>query len=168
MLNFKSNFFFLQFSVLFFFIVIFGFWSIDLNSEEIYIAFSFFIMLVLGFIFFRANLMLVFMRILNKKYSIILSSLLKIRRLGKAQSVDFSLQFKKRLNFLNSQLFVKPLNNSWGERALLALKVSSFLWVQRSLLVILLGGGIFFSNTNTLRLSNFNYKINYIFRVNLV
>lgn len=104
MINFRSNFFFLQFSVLFFFIVIFGFWSIDLNSEEIYIAFSFFVMLILGFIFFRANLMLLFMRLLNSKYSAILGSLLKIRRLSKIQSVDFNLQSIRRLNFLKSSL----------------------------------------------------------------
>lgn len=68
MLNFKDNFFFIKFSVLFFILVIFGYWGIDLNSEEIYIAFSFFFLVIVGFVLSRKSILYFFIRSVNAKY----------------------------------------------------------------------------------------------------
>src|SRR6187402_1797856 len=74
MLNFRDNFFFVKFSVLFFILVIFGYWGIDLNSEEIYIAFSFFFLTILGFVLSRTAFLYLFVKSVNKKYMQQLSS----------------------------------------------------------------------------------------------
>lgn len=68
MLNFQDNFFFAKFTVLFFILTIFGFWGIDLNSEELYIAFSFFLLVILGVILSRRAILTIFVKSINQKY----------------------------------------------------------------------------------------------------
>lgn len=75
MLNFKENFFFVKFSVLFFLVLIFGYWGIDLNSEELYIAFSFLFLVVLAFVMSRKALLFIFVKSVNSKFSRIISDL---------------------------------------------------------------------------------------------
>jgi len=75
MINFKENFFFVKFSVLFFILTIFGYWGIDLNSEELYIAFSFFFLVILTFVLVRRAILLFFVRSVNSKYFRILFDL---------------------------------------------------------------------------------------------
>lgn len=76
MINFKDNFFFAKFTILFFILTIFGFWGIDLNSEELYIAFSFFLLVIVGFILSRKSISVVFVKSINAKYFRFLSGLL--------------------------------------------------------------------------------------------
>lgn len=76
MLSFKENFFFFRFAVLFFILVIFGYWGLDLNSEELYIAFSFFALSITVFILVRNAVLLFFVKSVNLKYSRILVDLL--------------------------------------------------------------------------------------------
>lgn len=78
MLSFRENFFFVKFSVLFFLILIFGYWGIDLNSEELYIAFSFLFLVVLAFVVFRKVLLFVFVSAVNSKFSRIVLDLFVI------------------------------------------------------------------------------------------
>lgn len=75
MLNFKENFFFVKFSVLFFLVLIFGYWGIDLNSEELYIAFSFLFLVILAFVMSRKALLFIFVKSVNSKFSRIVSDL---------------------------------------------------------------------------------------------
>jgi len=81
MLSFKDNFFFLKFAFLFFVVTIFGYWGIDLNSEELYIAFSFFFLVVLAFLMSRVAVILFFSKTVNRKYSRLLSNFVRIQRL---------------------------------------------------------------------------------------
>lgn len=76
MLNFRANFFFIKFTVLFFILTIFGYWGIDLNSEELYIAFSFFLLVIVGVVTSRQALLYVFIKSVNTKYFRLLSDLL--------------------------------------------------------------------------------------------
>ena len=76
MLSFKENFFFFRFSVLFFILTIFGYWGIDLNSEELYIAFSFFVLVIAVFMLVRSGVLFFFVKSVNAKYSRILTDLL--------------------------------------------------------------------------------------------
>lgn len=76
MLNFKDNFFFAKFTILFFILTIFGYWGIDLNSEELYIAFSFFLLVVVGVILSRKALLVIFIQSVNAKYFRLLNDLL--------------------------------------------------------------------------------------------
>lgn len=69
MLSFKSDFFFSKFTILFFIIIIFGYWSLDLNSEELYIAFSFFLLVIVAFNASRVAMLVFFLDTVNKKYS---------------------------------------------------------------------------------------------------
>lgn len=78
MLNFRENFFFVKFSVLFFLVVIFGYWGIDLNSEELYIAFSFLFLVVLTFVISRQALLLVFVKSVNAKFTRLVADLFVI------------------------------------------------------------------------------------------
>lgn len=78
MIRFTNNLFFVKFAVLFFILTIFGYWGIDLNSEELYIAFSFFLLVVIGFLTFRAAVATFFVSAYNAKYSKALSSQLLI------------------------------------------------------------------------------------------
>ena len=78
MLNFQNNFFFAKFTVLFFILTIFGYWGIDLNSEELYIAFSFFLLVILGVLASRQAILLLFVKLVNAKYFRILSDLLVV------------------------------------------------------------------------------------------
>lgn len=75
MLNFRENFFFVKFSVLLFFVVIFGYWGVDLNSEEVYIAFSFLFLTILAFVASRQTLLLIFVRSVNTKFARLVSDL---------------------------------------------------------------------------------------------
>lgn len=81
MLSFKDNFFFLKFSVLFFIVTIFGYWGIDLNSEELYIAFSFFFLVILAFLMLRSALTYFFMKAVNRKYSRLLANFVRIKQI---------------------------------------------------------------------------------------
>lgn len=76
MINFRDNYFFVKFVVLFFILTIFGYWGIDLNSEELYIAFSFFLLVVAGLAVFRRGVLLVFIESTNVKYFRLLSGLI--------------------------------------------------------------------------------------------
>lgn len=76
MINFRDNFFFAKFTVLFFILTIFGYWGIDLNSEELYIAFSFFLLVIAGVVLSRHSILLVFSKSVNTKYFRIVSDLL--------------------------------------------------------------------------------------------
>lgn len=78
MLNFRENFFFVKFSVLFFLVIIFGYWGIDLNSEELYIAFSFLFLVVLTFVISRQALLLVFVKSVNAKFTRLVADLFVI------------------------------------------------------------------------------------------
>jgi len=78
MLSFRENFFFVKFSILFFLILIFGYWGIDLNSEELYIAFSFLFLIVLAFVIPRKLLLFIFVKAANSKFSRIVSDLFVI------------------------------------------------------------------------------------------
>lgn len=69
MMHFRENFFFVKFSVLFFLVLIFGYWGIDLNSEELYIAFSFLFLVVLAFVLSRQALLFIFVKSVNAKFS---------------------------------------------------------------------------------------------------
>lgn len=79
MLSFKDNFFFVKFSILFFIVTIFGYWGIDLNSEELYIAFSFFFLVIVAFGAVRTGMLLFFLTTVNKKYLRLLVDLNRIR-----------------------------------------------------------------------------------------
>ena len=76
MLSFKENFFFFRFTVLFFILTIFGYWGLDLNSEELYIAFSFFVLVIAVFILIRNGVLFFFVKAVNSKYCRILADLL--------------------------------------------------------------------------------------------
>lgn len=79
MLSFKNNFFFTKFTVLFFILTIFGYWGIDLNSEELYIAFSFFLLVILGVLVSRKAALVLFAKLVNIKYFNFMSDLLIMR-----------------------------------------------------------------------------------------
>ncbi len=78
MLNFQSTNFFVKFTLLFFILIIFGYWGVDLNSEELYIAFSFFILVLFGVTLFKSSLVLIFTKMLNVKYFRLFIDLLSI------------------------------------------------------------------------------------------
>jgi hypothetical protein len=76
MLEFKSNFFFIKFSVFFFIATIFGYWSIDLNAEELYIAFSFFFLFILSFTLVRKSVLFFFVNSVNAEFNRVAGDLL--------------------------------------------------------------------------------------------
>lgn len=76
MITFRDNFFFIKFSMLFFILTIFGYWGVDLNSEELYIAFSFFLLIIVSVVLFRGAVSSVFFHMVNSKYFRLLSDLL--------------------------------------------------------------------------------------------
>jgi len=76
MLNFRTNFVFIKFTASFFILTVFGYWGVDLNSEELYIAFSFFFLVIVGVVTFRQALLYVFIKSVNTKYFRLLSDLL--------------------------------------------------------------------------------------------
>lgn len=78
-MSFKENFFFIKFALLFFIVTIFGYWGLDLNSEELYIAFSFFFLVVVLFRAVRKSMLLFFLTAVNRKYSRLLVDLNRIR-----------------------------------------------------------------------------------------
>lgn len=78
MLSFKENFFFIRFAVLFFILVIFGYWGIDLNSEEVYIAFTFLFLVVASFVMVRRGILFFFVKAVNGKYARLVGDLLLI------------------------------------------------------------------------------------------
>jgi len=86
MLDFKENFFFLRFAILFFIIIVFGYWGVDLNSEEIYIAFTFLFLTVASFVVIRKGLLLFFVKAVNNKYARLIGDLLLIVGALKVQS----------------------------------------------------------------------------------
>lgn len=69
MLNFNNNAFFTKFCCFFIFILIFNFWAIDLNSEEVFIAFSCVFLVVVGFLFSRAAVLSMFLGSFNSLYN---------------------------------------------------------------------------------------------------
>lgn len=69
MLNFRRDLFFVKFAVLFFLITLFGYWGIDLNSEEVYIAFSFFFLVILAFVSLRLSILSMFVGLANRRYA---------------------------------------------------------------------------------------------------
>jgi hypothetical protein len=79
MLSFRENSFFIKFSILFFIITIFGYWGIDLNSEELYIAFSFFFLVIVAFSLVRTGALLFFTNTVNRKYVRLFIDLNRIR-----------------------------------------------------------------------------------------
>lgn len=76
MMNFRSDFFFFKFAGLFFILTIFGYWGIDLNSEELYIAFSFFLLFSFSVVLFRQTVTALFVHSVNAKYVRFLSDLI--------------------------------------------------------------------------------------------
>lgn len=78
MLNFKDNVFFIRWSAIFFIVSIFGYWGIDLNSEELYIAFSFFFLVIVAFLGVRHSNFFSFTTVINKKFSRVFMSLFTI------------------------------------------------------------------------------------------
>lgn len=78
MLSFKENFFFIRFAVLFFILVIFGYWGIDLNSEEVYIAFTFLFLVVASFVMVRRGILFFFVKAVNSKYARLVGDLLLV------------------------------------------------------------------------------------------
>jgi len=100
MLNFKENFFFVKFSVLFFLVLIFGYWGIDLNSEELYIAFSFLFLVILAFVISRKALLFIFVKSVNSKFSRIISDLFVV---GGALTLQLSV-LRLLKNYFNTLL----------------------------------------------------------------
>lgn len=78
MLDFKENFFFSRFAVFFFILIVFGYWGVDLNSEEIYIAFTFFFVVVAAFVITRRGILFFFVKAVNRKYARLLGDLLLV------------------------------------------------------------------------------------------
>lgn len=112
MISFKDNFFFLKFSVLFFIVTIFGYWGIDLNSEELYIAFSFFFLAIVAFLLARASVVFFFTKAANKKYLRLLADLIRVKLALDAKVVNvravvvfkssLALKMWRFFNFLNN------------------------------------------------------------------
>lgn len=69
MLNFSSNYNFIRFSVIFYLVVIFGHWGIDLNTEEIFVSFVFLVLVLILFVTFRRGLILAFTQSVNALYN---------------------------------------------------------------------------------------------------
>lgn len=101
MLSFKENFFFFRFSVLFFILTIFGYWGIDLNSEELYIAFSFFVLVIAVFMLVRSGVLFFFVKAVNAKYSRIVADLLLTVAALRLQIVSLSVLANYLTVFLN-------------------------------------------------------------------
>lgn len=75
MLDFRKDIFLVKVILLGFLFLVFGFWRIDLNSEEVFIAFSFLFLLVVGIVMFRFLTMRAFVDLFNNKYQRAVSSL---------------------------------------------------------------------------------------------
>lgn len=69
MFNFVNRLFFTKFVLLFFVLLIFGIWEIDLNSEEVLVAFSFLFLIVLLALLLWASMNRSFVFLINKKYN---------------------------------------------------------------------------------------------------
>lgn len=144
MMSFKDNFFFVKFSVLFFIVTIFGYWGIDLNSEELYIAFSFFFLVVVGFIAVRTSTLLFFVNTVNRKYARLLVDLNRIRLILRLRNdslngilstmsvrkarlvsfMNFSREFLPLLISLKSKIFLLNSNRFFAS---LAVNVNFFV-----------------------------------------
>jgi len=136
MLNFRTNFFFVKFTVLFFILAIFGYWGIDLNSEELYIAFSFFLLVIVGVVTSRQALLYVFIKSVNTKYFRLLSDLLVsvgalTLRVAELEVLSASLVSLKELSTKFAAFTINSLSLDLNV-------VKNTLLAQRSLLLVLL------------------------------
>lgn len=112
MLNFRDNFFFAKFAILFFILTIFGYWGIDLNSEELYIAFSFFLLVIVGVVLSRRALALIFIKSVNTKHYRILSHALVIANTVVARNkMLHELKVRARKLYTLFRLYVKFVAN---------------------------------------------------------
>lgn len=165
MLNFKDNFFFFKFSVLFFVLLIFGYWGIDLNSEEVYISFSFLLLVVFGFLLSRSAILYFFTKSLNKKYSRQLSSYLYIvgyldLELSLFSTVISDIDFLIDVLFFFSYTYLSVLNNLPS-----FLRAVLFRYTSLVNLNLVFGLFFFFSEKSKLRrFFNFKQKAARIFR----
>lgn len=149
MLSFKENFFFFRFAVLFFILTIFGYWGLDLNSEELYIAFSFFVLVIAAFILVRNGVLFFFVKAVNSKYARILADLLLTVASVRLQVIS--------LNSLETYLsiFVKLINSFLVflvDFVRLDLPIFSAVYASKfSMLHAMFGGSLALFSRNCLR-----------------
>ena len=150
MLNFKDNFFFSKFAVLFFLLVIFGYWGIDLNSEELFIAFSFLFLVVFAFVSTRVGVSYAFIKMVNKKYSRQLSSYFYLIGHLELQKNIVSELVKANAFFLSALNLLVILRNNLASfnQTTLTLRVRNLVLAKLSVFSGLL---FFFSEKSKLR-----------------
>lgn len=146
MISFRENFFFTKFAVLFFILTIFGYWGVDLNSEELYIAFSFFLLVILSVAIFRRAITSTFLSVINAKYFRLLSDLLVSVGALSLNVVEFrnlalALRFLVDLLLTYSRFFSNYLLQDFSV-------VSNTAWVKSALFraILPLSGVVFFSS----------------------
>lgn len=143
MLNFSNNYNFIRFSVIFYLVVIFGYWGIDLNTEEIFVSFVFLVLVLILFVAFRRSLILAFTRSVNALYNRFLLDILVRVELIEAHLMCLRelLTFLSRLEvllFAVNKFGVKSMQynkfftaflefKSWRESVLISITFSLFL-----------------------------------------
>lgn len=164
MLNFKDNFFFFKFSVLFFILLIFGYWGIDLNSEEVYIAFSFLLLVVFGFSLSRVSVLYFFTKSLNKKYSRQLTSYLYIIGYLDLELDLYATLIKLFEQLVTSRFYVKHLFSRFsGLKDYI--RSSLFFHKNNFRVILVMSLLLFFSQKSKLRgFFNFKNKSSRVFR----
>lgn len=133
-MSFKNNVIFLKFAILYFLILIFGYWKIDLNSEEIYISFTFFVLVAILFMSFRRTILVFFVESVNSFYNRFLFDILL--RVGILELYIVSLteleSFLKNLLttvYLVKLVLERNIQFSRAYRAMLQYKLSSLsMW----------------------------------------
>lgn len=134
MMGFKNNVVFLKFAVLYFLILIFGYWKIDLNSEEIYISFSFFVLAVILFVSFRRSILVFFVESVNLFYNRFLFDILLrvgILELYITSLTELGVFLANLLNsvYLVKLVLEKNIQFSAAYKAMLRYKLSSLsMW----------------------------------------
>lgn len=156
MLNFKRDFFFVKFSILFFLIVLFGYWGIDLNSEEVYIAFSFFFLVILAFVGLRLGVLSFFSGLVNKRYAYVVREGIVAVYIAKIVGVLWQSPLKL-ISFVNRNyyFFVITVMTVFESRAQLLLNYSR---LRFSFLKIILS-----VSANFFAVSIYNFCKNYSF-----
>ena len=130
MMSFKNNVTFLKFAILYFLILIFGYWKIDLNSEEIYISFTFFVLTAVLFVLFRKSILVFFVESVNSFYNRFLFDILL--RVGILElyivsltELEVFLRSLLQLVYLVKLVLEKNIQFSRAYRAMLTYKLSS-------------------------------------------
>jgi len=168
MLSFKDNFFFLKFAFLFFVVTIFGYWGIDLNSEELYIAFSFFFLVVLAFLMSRVAVILFFSKTVNRKYSRLLSNFVRIQRLLTATHWNvLKLLAAKIALFWEFEILSVAVTKSFFKAMLISQQIYSLR--VRQLFVISTLGTVFNLNSafRLRKFTAFSNKLTHLFSITI-